>query len=109
MTVSQIKCTLNDNDDEPNQTYSTNDGEPMQTYVGVTETTFKTRYNNHKASFTSAAKRNATELSKNIWDLKNKNVRFDIKWKVLKVAPYSCKADLYKVSVELRRPANVLK
>ena len=53
-------------------------------YVGLTETTFKTRYNNHKlASFTNLTKRNATEMSKHIWDLKNKKVGFDIKWKAL--------------------------
>ena len=52
-------------------TVTTNDGGAKQTYVGLTETTFKTRYNNHKASFTNPTKRNATELSKHIWDLKN--------------------------------------
>ena len=67
-------------------TVTTNDGEAKQTYVGLTETTFKTRYNNHKASFTNPTKQYATELSKHIWDLKNKNVGFDIKWKVLKRA-----------------------
>ena len=67
-------------------TVTTNDGEAKQTYVSLTETTFKTRYNNHKASFTNPTKRNATELSKHIWDLKNENVGFDIKWKVLKRA-----------------------
>ena len=65
---------------------TTNDGERKQTYVGLTETTLKTRFNNHKACFTNPTKRNPTELSKHIWDLKNKNIRFDINWKVLKGA-----------------------
>ena len=62
-------------------TVTTNEGEAKQTYVGLRAATFKTRYNNHKASFTYPTKRNTTELSKHIWDLKNKNVGFDIKWK----------------------------
>ena len=37
---------------------------PPQTYVGLTENSFKTRLANHKASFNSFDKRNATELSK---------------------------------------------
>ena len=41
-----------------------------QTYVGLTENSFKTRLANHKASFNSFDKRNATELSKYVWELK---------------------------------------
>ena len=55
-----------------------------QAYVGLTESTFKTRYNNHKTSFPNLTKRNATELSKHIWDLKNNYVEYDIKWTILK-------------------------
>ena len=33
-------------------TVSTNDNSPPQTYVGLTENSFKTRYYNHKTSFT---------------------------------------------------------
>ena len=47
---------------------------------------FKTRYSNHKASFTNPTKRNATELSKHIWDLKNNNDEYGIKWTILKRA-----------------------
>ena len=45
-------------------TVSTNDNSPPQTYVGLTENAFKTRYYNHKTSFTLYEKRNSTELSK---------------------------------------------
>jgi hypothetical protein len=41
--------------------------------VGLTENEFKTRYTNHKASFNNYEKRNSTELSKYIWNLKNNN------------------------------------
>ena len=64
---------------------------PPQTYVGLTENSFKTRLANHKASFNSFDKRNATELSKYVWELKNRNIDYTIKWKLLKRAkPYNC-------------------
>ncbi len=72
-------------------TVSTNDNKPPETYVGLTENSFKTRYANHKSSFNSYEKRNSTELSKHIWELKRNNIDFNIKWKTLKRAkPYSC-------------------
>ena len=47
---------------------------------------------NHKASFNSFDKRNTTELSKYVWELKNQNIDYTlIKWKLLKQAkPYNC-------------------
>jgi hypothetical protein len=59
---------------------------PTQTYVGLTENEFKTRYTNHKASFNNYEKRNSTKLSKYIWNLKNNNISYSIKWKILKRA-----------------------
>ena len=61
-----------------------------ETYVGLTSTEFKTRYRNHKASFNDRNKRNSTELSKYIWELKDRNEEYGIKWKVLHHAqPYN--------------------
>ena len=62
-------------------------GTNTETYVGLTATTFKARLANHKASFISKAKRNATELSKHIWNLKDHNLDYAIKWKILCRAP----------------------
>ena len=60
-----------------------------QTYIGLTSTEFKARYANHKASFEHKEKRNSTELSKYIWQLKEQNVTFKIKWKTVGQAkPY---------------------
>ena len=59
---------------------------PTQTYVGLTENQFKTRYTNHKASFNNLKKRNSTELSKYIWELKDNNISYSITWKILKRA-----------------------
>ena len=52
--------------------------------IGLCETDFKRRFNNHKLSFTCEYKKQTTQLSKHIWTLKNKNIDFRIKWTVLK-------------------------
>ena len=53
------------------------------TYVGHTECQFKTRYNGHTSSFRNAKYKHATELSKHVWNLNDKNVKYSIKWRVL--------------------------
>ena len=59
-------------------------------YVGLTEGTFKTRYTNHSTSFRHEKYRNSAEFSEHIWSLKDTNVKFFIKWKILrKCKPYS--------------------
>jgi hypothetical protein len=59
-------------------------------YIGLTATTFKTRYTSHKATFRDRGKRNNTELSKHIWDLKESDTTYNIKWKILQYAqPYT--------------------
>ena len=64
---------------------------PKHMCMGLTENSFKTRLANHKTSFNSFDKRNATELSKYVWELKNRNIHYTIKWKLLKRAkPYNC-------------------
>ena len=63
-------------------------GKETETYVGLTATTFKARYANHKASFNSVSKRNATDFSKHIWQLKDSNSEYAIKWKILSHAPH---------------------
>ena len=65
---------------------TTNDGEPAEHYIGLTDNTFKTRYTNHKASFTHVNKKNSTELSKHVWKLKEANIDYNIKWSILKQA-----------------------
>ena len=61
-----------------------------ETYVGLTATDFKARFRNHQVSFNNETRKNDTELSKHIWQLKNKQQHFNIKWKILaKAKPYS--------------------
>ena len=71
-------------------TVTTDDNNPPQTYVGLTENSFKTRYSNHKTSFSNSNKRFSTELSKHIWHLKDNESKFKVTWKILKqAAPYN--------------------
>lgn len=79
-------------------TVTTEDDRPDQTYIGLTENSFKTRFNNHKSSFRLATKKNSTELSKYIWRLKEENTDFDLSWRIIKKAkgysPTSKRCDL---------------
>ena len=54
-------------------------------YVGICEKEFKTRLDNHKISFKNRQKEKDNELSKYIWNLKDKNItNFSIKWSIVK-------------------------
>ena len=56
----------------------------------MTETTFKTRYANHKQSFKHEKYKNQTELSKHIWSLKEQSIKYTIPWKIMQHAhPYN--------------------
>ena len=72
----------------------TPDGTPApKEYIGISATEFKLRYANHKQSFNNISKRDATSLSQFIWDLKEKNISYNIKWKIIaKCQPYACGA-----------------
>ena len=57
-----------------------------RTYIGVCDTAFKLRYRNHVCSFKNERYKHATELSKYIWNLKDKRISFNIKWRKVKQA-----------------------
>ena len=58
-------------------------------YIGSCETTFKSRFANHKSSFADAKKKNATRLSNEYWKLKaESNVEPVVTWSIVK----TCKA-----------------
>ena len=69
-------------------TVTREDNLQKETYVGHTEGEFKTRYNNHTSSFRNLKHKHSTELSKYIWQLKEANIGYSIRWKILK----KCKA-----------------
>ena len=56
-------------------------------YVGLTCRTFKFRYGGHSTTINNAAYRNkGTTLSSHIWRLKDRNINFDLKFSMLKLA-----------------------
>ena len=57
-----------------------------ESYIGLCATDFKARFANHKSSFIHSHKRNDTELSKYVWSLKDRNMEYEIKWKILRHA-----------------------
>ena len=60
-------------------------------YVGLTATTFKSRLAVHKKSFTDR-NYNQTGLSRHIWNLKDSNVNYTIKYQIIgRGKPYSPK------------------
>ena len=59
-------------------------GYKEKVYLGVSETTFKVRYGNHKKSFIKQRHKNNTELSKEYWKVKQQKGIPRIKWKVLR-------------------------
>ena len=51
-------------------------------YYGLTENTFKKRWNSHQTSMRHSTYRNATELSKFIWIQKDSGKNYDLEWNV---------------------------
>ena len=59
-------------------------------YIGLAETTFKKRFANHKKSFRYEKYKSESELSKEVWDLKNDNFTPAVKWEIFKrCAPFN--------------------
>ena len=46
-----------------------------ETYIGLCDTSFKLRYRNRTSSFCNERYRNATELGKHEWNLKDQNIQ----------------------------------
>ena len=63
-----------------------NDHNNVKVYRGETENEFKTRYPGHILSFSNGKYKNATELSKYIWKLRDEKQVFALKWRVLKTS-----------------------
>ena len=87
-------CPLNGNCLEHGVIYQatvkTQDSRKDETYIGLTENSFKTRYNGHTCSFRNESKRHSTALSKYIWKLKDSNTQHEIQWKIItKARAYS--------------------
>ena len=60
-------------------------------YYGASDGEFKFRYNYHTKSFRNRGYEHETELSKYIWELKDNNTEFYLKWSIAAYAsPYRC-------------------
>ena len=66
-------------------------------YYGLTETSFKERYGNHKRSSRNERYKNDTELSKYIWDLTSAYKVPTIKWSIVKRIHRNTKSDFCKL------------
>ena len=64
-------------------TVTRHDNNKDETYIGLTDNTFKTRYNGHTNSFRHSNYRNSTALSNYIWMLKDKKLSYSLKWKII--------------------------
>ena len=87
-------CPLNGNCLESGIIYQAtvkrNDNSEKETYIGLTDNTFKTRYNGHTCSFRNIDKRNATTLSQHIWTLKDNGIPHSLEWRIIaKAKSYS--------------------
>ena len=80
---NDLKITVEANTTKVNFLDVTLDLRSEKYYVGLTATEFKTRWLNHQMSFKHEEKRNDTELSKYLWQLKEKKKDFSIEWKIL--------------------------
>ena len=58
-------------------------------YIGLTEGTFKKRFYNHQPTFRDRNYYKSTELSKHIWELKDKKKNFNTGWFIITTAPYN--------------------
>ena len=53
------------------------------TYTGLTSNTFKERFYGHRHSFKKRDSNHSTTLSSHIWDLKDKNKNYEVKWSII--------------------------
>ena len=77
-------CPIDNNGLQKNVIYKAtiSDG---ATYIGSTED-FKKRFTQHRSNFRNANTKNATALSKYVWE-KSLNPNPDIKWEIITTAP----------------------
>ena len=56
-------------------------------YIGLTQGSFKTRFNQHTSSFRLEHRASSTSLSEHIWTLKRQNIKHNINWEIIKQVP----------------------
>ena len=83
---SKNSCPLNGKCLTESLVYSAKIETPSEnfTYIGMTEGSFKTRYNNHNASFRLPQYKTATKLSEAVWLFKDNGTPYNIRWDIVK-------------------------
>ena len=61
----------------------TEDSSVTNTYTGLTSNTFKQRYYGHRHSFKYRNSDHSTTLSSHLWNLKDKNENYEVKWNII--------------------------
>ena len=62
----------------------------VEKYVGLTAMKFKDRFSKHKSDIEQQKNRTNTTLAGHMWDLKDKNLNYQIKWEIVcRAAPFS--------------------
>ena len=60
-----------------------------ETYIGMTERSFKDRYTKWRSAFRNRGY-HTNSLSSHVWNLKNRNINFELNWRIIAEAhPYS--------------------
>ena len=84
--INKTDCYLQEKCLSENTLYQADfSSENFQTeiYYGISETTFKTRYLNHKKSFNHEKHKNDTQLSNELWKIKASKEEPVLVWKIL--------------------------
>ena len=55
----------------------------VDSYVGLTENSFKDRWTKHKSSFKTRNPKNASGLSRYIWNLEDQKIGYSMKWNII--------------------------
>ena len=67
------------------------DGKSETSYIGSTEGTFKQRLYAHRSDMKKIESRNKTALAQHVWDMKQRGIKENIRWKILKKCKkYQC-------------------
>ena len=70
-------------------TVKQSDGQ-TNTYIGLTAPAFKKRFANHKKSFKDQKYSRETKLSTHLWNLKEKDIKYDLEWRIMARAKPFC-------------------